>query len=246
MANSVRYSNGRLVYGGRLPRATFVEWTKGRTGRAVVDAAAREIRFALFGKTRAAGRRLWRQIAAAARDEDVADALNREIQGYLRRLGELAFADGLPRGGVGLRRLIVVPRVVVTGAAFLAIEDRLKTVPAFFALEGGNVVREFFIKTVVREADAAIVRARPSPSHPLDAGESWVSVGINLDFAWSLAPFDEPACDGHQYLAELTREPMTRAVRKAIAARIEKFEEALPSLCRAERNEVLRRALYAA
>jgi hypothetical protein len=54
--------------------------------------------------------------------------------------------------------------------------------------------------------------------------------------------FDEPAWNGHHYVIELTRDPITRAVRKAIAARIERFEASLPALPRAERNEILRRA----
>ena len=246
MGNCIRYSRGRLVYTGRMPRAPFAAWTRTQAGQAVIDDAASRVRFSFLGKIRTATRRTWRQVAQAARDEDVADAIDAEIGRYLHRLGELAFAAGLPRGGVELRRLIVVPRVLLNGAAFVAIERRLNLQPVFLGLEGGNAIREFFIKTLIRHADEAIARARPSPNRPLDAGETWVSVGLNRDFAWSMPPFDEPPCDGHHYVMELTREPITRAVRKAIAVRIEKFEASLPSLCRAERNEILRRALYAA
>lgn len=246
MAAWVRYSRGRLVYTGRIPRATFAAWTKTRAGHAVIEQTASRIRFSLLGKARSAVRRLWRQLASVARDADVVDAIELEIQGYLRRLGQLAFADGLPRGGVELRRLIVVPRVLLNGVAFIGIDRRLKALPAFMTLEGGTAVREFFIKTLIREADRAVAGARPSPSRPLEVGADWVSVGINADFAWSLPPFDEAPCDGHHYVLELTREPMTRAVRKATTTRIERFEVSLPSLCRADRNEILRRALYAA
>ena len=100
MAAWVRCSRGQLVYAGRITRAPFAAWTKTRDGRTAVDLAASSIRFSLLGRTRAAARRLWRQLAAMARDRKMANAIELEVQAYVQRLGELSFADGLPRAGV--------------------------------------------------------------------------------------------------------------------------------------------------
>jgi hypothetical protein len=246
MAGWVRYSRGKLTYAGRIGRAPFTAWITSRAGEVVVREMASTIQFALFGKRRAASRRLWRQLNAAARDEDVADAIQLEINMFPRRMGQLTFADGLPRGSVELRRLIVVPRVLLNNVAFMRLEQRLAALPAFMPLDGGSALREFFLKTLIREADRAVEAARPSPAHPLEAGPEWICVGVNRTFAWSLPLHDETPCDGHHYVLELTREPITRSVRKAIAVRVQRFEESLPSLCRADRTEALRRALFAA
>src|SRR2546428_13182902 len=105
MAAWVRYSRGRLVYTGRITRAPFAGWVKTEEGQAAVKQAAARIRFSLLGKTRAATRRLWRQLADAARDPGVVDAIDVEVQAYPPRLGELAFAEGLPPWRLGFRAL---------------------------------------------------------------------------------------------------------------------------------------------
>ena len=66
-------------------------------------------------------------------------------------------------------------------------------------------------------------------------------MGVNSDFVWRV-PFNAPAWAGHHYVLELTREPITRAVRKTVAERIHGFEQSLTSLSRIERNDILRRA----
>jgi hypothetical protein len=67
-------------------------------------------------------------------------------------------------------------------------------------------------------------------------------VGRNGSFDWRLPVLNEPPWAGHHYLLELTREPITRAVRKAVAASMTAMEKALPALARLERNDILRRA----
>jgi hypothetical protein len=246
MAAWVRCSRGRLVYTGRITRGPFVAWTATEEGQAAVKQVAARIRFSLLGKTRAAVGCLWRQLADTARDAAVADAVELEVQAYLPRLGELAFAEGLPRGGVDLRRLIVIPTVLLNGAACTTLARRLKQQPAFASLEGGASLREFFVTTLISEMAAAVAGARPSPGSPLTATADWISVGLNTAFVWRVPVFQAPPWDGHHYVLEVTREPITRAVRKAVAAKIDSFEASLPALSRAERNEVLRRALHAA
>jgi hypothetical protein len=246
MAGWVRDSRKRLVYAGRITRIPFVAWTKSPQGRKVVDKVASTIRFALFGRTRAARRRLWRELAAASRDEDVVATLQTELNVYLTRLGGLAFSPGLPGERVQLRRLVVVPNVLVNGDAYGALDTRLSAQPAFALLEGGEALRQFFILKVIEDIDAAIRRARPSPRNPREGGSGWISVGLNSTFEWLLPVNNEPGWPGHHYVLELTREPITRALRKAVAASVTRLEALLPTLSRLERNEILRRARYVA
>jgi hypothetical protein len=229
-----------------MTRAPFSAWKTTQEGRAAVDEAATRTRFSLLGRARSAGRRLWRQLVDAVRDDAIVNAIEIETQAYLPRLGGLAFAAGLPRGSVELRRLGVVPTVLLNTDAYTAIAKRLVGQQTFVTLEGGRALRDFFITTLVGEMEAAAAGARPSPRRPLAAGTDWITVGVNTAFVWRLPLLQEPAWDGHHYVLEVTRDPITRAVRKAIAARIERFEASLPTLPRAERNEILRRARSAA
>jgi len=246
MAAWIRCSRGRLVYTGRITRAPLTAWTKTPEGHGALMKAASRIRFSFIGKTRAAARRLWRQLVDATSDSGVADAIDLEVQAYLPRLGEMAFMEGLPRGGIDLRRLAVVPTVLLNGAAYSAIAKRLSDQPAFAALEAGDPVKEFFITTLIGEMEAAVAGARPSAGAPLTADGDWVSVGLNTSFVWRVPVFTAPPWNGHHYLLEVTREPITRALRKAVAAKIETFEASLQGLSRADRNDILRRARSAA
>jgi hypothetical protein len=237
----VRYRGGRARYSGWISRAPFNAWTKTPEGKAAIAAAADRLRLKWLAHTRAE-RRLWRQLASMARQRAVVVSIQSEADTYPARLQEFAYADGLPRVGIELHRLVVVPRVLVNGAAYGAIARRLHAVPAFATLEGGDALREFFLLTVVQDLDAAVSSARPSPKRPVAAGQDWVSVGLNHKFVWRVPLLKDPPWDGHHYVLELTRDPITRALRKAVAAAIEQIDSALPGLSRSERNEILKRA----
>jgi hypothetical protein len=250
----VRHRRGGARYAGRITRAPFVEWLATPEGQAVLDAAAARLRLRVLARRRAArlrlrflarrraARRLWREIALAARSDDVVAVVQSEIDAYPSRLQEFAYAEGLPRASVDLHRIVVVPRVLINAAAYGAITRRLRSVRAFAALAGGEALRDFFVLTLVRDMDAAIARATPSPKRPLAAGTEWVSVGIDGAFAWRVPLLNEPPWDGHHYVLELTRDPITRALRKAVAAAVQRLEASLPALTRVDRNEILRRA----
>jgi hypothetical protein len=242
MGACVGYSRGRLVYRGRITRAAFDRWTGTPPGQLAIDEAASYTGFSLLGRRWAARRRLWRQLAAAARDESVAAAIGEEAELYLPRTGELAYATGLPRSAVELRRLVVVPRVLLNGATYTAIAKRLYAQPVFAALEGGDALRTFFIERVVQEMDEAIERAHPASGRPLTAGEHWMTIGINRQFIWRVPLLQEPAWNGHHYVINSARDRMSRRVRKAVAAAIEEFESSLLGLSVAERLDILRRA----
>jgi hypothetical protein len=117
MSAWIRYSRQRFIYTGRIGRAPFSRWTQTEEGRATVDELAETIRFALFGRQWAARRRLWRALTAAAGDDTVIDIVRSEAQRYLKHLGDLAYADGLPRETIQLRRLVAVPTVLLNGNA---------------------------------------------------------------------------------------------------------------------------------
>ena len=238
----VRYSRGRVTYTGRITPGPFIAWAGTPEGRAVIDPLASRIRFSLLGKTRAARRRLWRQLAAMARDESVVAAVQREAQAYLERLSNFAYADGLPRTSISLHRLVVVPRVFLNGAAFKALLGKLSTCSAFAALEGGDALRDFFILTLIEHVDGAIAAARPTPQRPLPAGECWMTVGMNSRFVWRIPLTKDPPWDGHHYVLEITRDPLTRRLRKAVSESVEKIEASLTTLSREAREDIMRRA----
>ena len=242
MSGLVRSRRGRLSYTGRFAKADFLEWAETPAGRAEIAGLSSSIFFSFMGKSRAARRRLWRDLADAASDRDVVSIAQREIDAYIARIGELAYADGLPRVGIELHRLVVVPRALINGAAYTSIATTLIAHPAFTAVEGTGALRDFFILTLIRDIDAAVVSAGPSPVRPVATGKDWVTVGLNPSFVWRLPLLDEPAWDGHHYVLEQTREPMTRAGRKRLTAEIARLEGSLPSLSRLERTEIMRRA----
>jgi len=241
----VRYRRGRAWYTGGITRAPFVAWLAMPEGRATLEEAASHGRFAFLARARAA-RRLWRRLATAARDPDVVVTIQSEMDAYLGRLQEFAYAEGLPRVSVDLHRIVVVPRVLINGAAYGAIARKLRSERAFASLDGGDALRDFFVGTLIQHLDGAIAAATPSPKRPLAAGKEWISVGLDGAFVWRLPLLNEPPWDGHHYVLELTRDPITRAVRKAVVAAVGRIEASLPSLSRIERNEILRRALRGA
>jgi hypothetical protein len=241
----VRHCRGGARYAGRITRAPLVEWLATPEGQGTVDTVASRLRLRFLARQRAA-RRLWRQLAGAARDPEVVATVQSEIDAYLGRLQEFAYAEGLPRVSVDLHRIVVVPRVLLNAAAYGAIARRLRSVRAFTALEGGEGLRGFFVQTLIRDLDAAIARATPSPKRPLAAGADWISVGLDAAFVWRVPLLNEPPWDGHHYLLELTRDPLTRKLRKAVAEAVQRLESSLPALTRVDRNEILRRAMRGA
>src|SRR3954467_2472115 len=111
----VRYRRSRAEYTGRITRGPLVEWLTTAAGRAPLDAAEAQMRVPVLARTRAA-RRAWRRFAAAAADRDVVAIVQSELDAYLTRLEEFAYAEALPRVGVNLHRLGGGPRLLLHGA----------------------------------------------------------------------------------------------------------------------------------
>jgi hypothetical protein len=80
----VRLARGRVQYTGKIARASYAAWAESAQGQKALAHLAAGMRFALFGRLRAARRRVWRQLVRAARAESVVVALQRHIDDYLR------------------------------------------------------------------------------------------------------------------------------------------------------------------
>jgi hypothetical protein len=240
MKGPVRYSQGRVHYTGRIDRAAFAAWCESSKGRAVLDEIVSHMRFGLFGTMRAR-KRVRRELIRAARSEAVVAGLQRELDAYLARLNMFVLARDLPRVGVDLYRLVVIPRLFANGATYRRISTALDRHPAFATQNGRQSLRDWFILTVIDGIEAAVMQARPSLKRWLPAGDGWIIVGVNDQFEWRVA-FDGPAWPGHYYVLELERLPITRAFRKAATEGITRLEASLPSLSRLQRNEILREA----
>ena len=241
MKTPVRFSRVRSAYTGRMLRTSFDEWAASREGLSALNEVASQTFFALFGRRQAARSQVWKQLRRAARTETVALIAQRELDEYLPHLGTLVFARELPRVAVDLHRLVVVPRMFVNGQAYRRIDTAIRTEPEFAELEGGDSLCQAFAVTLVDSIAAAIAAARPSPEHPLSAGDEWIAVGVNEQFEWRV-PFDGPAWPGHYFVLELTRTPITRAVRKTVAETTAHLEASLASLTPLRRSEILRQA----
>lgn len=177
---------------------------------------------------------------ARPRDASVVNAIRTEVDLYLRRLAQLVYADGLPRVVVDVRRLVVVPHALLNAAAYQGMAERLGRLPEIAALDQSDALRDFLFLLLIADCDTAVARAKPSSKRPIAAGGPWVGVGVNTTFVWREF-FNAPTWSGHHYVLEVTRDPMTRKLRKAIEAAISAFEASLPTLSVVERNEILRR-----
>jgi hypothetical protein len=228
-------------YTGRLPRDRFKAWTDSPEGQPAVAQVASHIRFALFGRERAARRQLWNQLTAAARDHGVAAAIQQEIDGCLNWLDTLAHAQDLPRVTIEMYRLVAVPRFFMNAVTYRHVDAALRKQSAFMALEGGDAPRGWFVLTVIDAVEAALAAARPSPARPLPAGERWLTVGVNQQFEWR-APIQGPAWPGHYYVLERSPASMKRAFRKSANEAIAKLDASLPSLSVAHRTGILKQA----
>jgi len=241
MRTAVRYSHDRLTYTGRIGPESFTAWAESDCGRTVLEPVASRMRFALFGKRRAARRHVWRQVVETARTEEVVVAVQREIDAYLPRVDALAYARDLPGVSIDFHRLVVVPRLFASVEVCRRIDAALSALRVFAALDRGESLRLWLARTIVDALETALTGARPSPQRPLPADHDWIVVGVNEQLEWGV-PLQGPGWPGHYYVLELTRTPITRAVRRAAVEAIGRLEASLPLLSRVQRHEILSQA----
>jgi hypothetical protein len=236
-----KVQRGTLAYAGRITREPFTRWAATARGRDAVAAVARTIRFSLFGRARSARRRLWRALEAASRTASVTTAVTAEAGRYMQVLAGVAYADSLPRTHIALRRLVLVPRAMITGRAQAAVFGRLNQAPELAGVD--EAVRGFFLERLVIEMDAALQKSSPSPRRPVQAGGEWACVGVSLGTVWVDRLWAGPDGTGHVFMYEIPPAGLPRKERKALEAAIAQMTASVSSLSRAERATLVRSAV---
>lgn len=236
----IRFRRGALQWRGIDRTPGFDEWAQGE-GRPVVDDLVARKRFSLLPKRWLVLRQLRRELRQACGSETLSQVIQTQVSGFFHLLAEFAYVDALPRTRTA-RRLVVVPRVLINGAAFRQTRDRLQTHPELAQLTGGEPLRYYLFLQLVQEIDRALLSASPSPRRPVIAEGEWVVVGVDLTYAWFVPLQPGPVWQGHYLLYEAPRGRMRRADRKAFAVRMKELEPVLVELSRSQRDEILRSA----
>ena len=235
-----KVADSRVTYAGALSREPYTAWLATKPGKEAIDAVAKGIGFRLFGRARAARTRVWREVAEAARSEDGRVALQAAADLYVSAIGNLAYAQGLPRAVVAMRRLVLVPRALVATRARAAIVARLGECRAFAGRP--LLEREFLFEAALCEVDAAVRTARPSIQRPVSADDGWMCVGAETRFAWVDQYWSGAAWSGHWFVYERPREALSRADRKAIERAVEELQTSLNTLSRERRHALVKLA----
>lgn len=233
----------RLRYRGRIDRGPFAAWVDTAEGTKAIDAVAARLRFRLFGKRRAARGEVWRALKHAAKREPLRSALQGAADEYGRALGELPYGSGLPRTQVALRRIVVVPRVMMAARTRARVGTRL--------LQSGGMpdvadaVRAFFLDEIVVQLDAAVRRGRPSPSRPLRGAQEWTCIGVDTEYVWVDPYWSGPGWFGHLFVYEWPAAGISRRDRKALESAVKELQTGLGVLSRQSRNELVKAAAIA-
>jgi hypothetical protein len=235
-------SRDGLRYRGRISYAPFAEWIATPEGTGVLTSLAKAIRFAPLGRMRSARRQLWRALAATARSDSVAAALQAEADRYVALMAEIAYTDGLPCVSVERQRLVVVPRSLLNGVMKGRSETRWMAVDVVPWLGAGSPLHAFFCRQLVRELDQAVLSWRATPRRVLPTPQHWVSVGHETAFAWTVSIGSEPAARGHHYMFEIPHRGVGWRLRRAIRTRMSELDHSISLLTREERQDILRRA----
>jgi hypothetical protein len=232
----------RLRYRGRIGRAPYDAWAGTPAGDEAIAAAAKQIGFRLFGRRHAARRTMWRDLKTMSASPAGVAALDAAADVYARALSDLAYAQGLPRAQVGLRRLVLVPRALAAGRARSAIAARLRQCPQIDDL--GEALRGFLFERVVVELDAAARHARPSLKRPIRAHD-WTCIGVDTEFGWVDQVWSGAGWSGHFFVYEWPPAPLTRADRKAVAKAMTDLESGISTLSHERRQQLVNAAVRA-
>ena len=233
-------ADGRLRFRGRITKQPILEWVASADGTKAVDAAAREIRFSLFGRTGAARRRLCRALWGAMAAPSLRDAIAAECDKYLAAWTELVYAPSLPRTSIAHHRLVVVPRVMIMGRTTSGIAARMAA-----SLQSSGVDQQFstfFSRWILGRMDDAIRRAKPSPRRPVHAQESWACVEIDRELVWIDPLWTGPDWRGHVVMFEMPASRLQRRDRRQLEAAIGELQQSLPLLTRQQRDSAVRLA----
>ena len=240
---SFKVAGGRVVYTGRLTREPYTSWTATRDGSAAIAEVAKELGFRLFGRTRAARRQIWRELDAAARSEEGRAAMQAAADLHIRTIGTLAYAQGLPRTTVGLRRVVLIPRALVASRARAAVSGRLGECPAFASRPVRQ--RDFVFERVLAEVDAAARLAQPSVQRSIASGSEWSLIGADKRFQWVDQYWSGAGWTGHWFVYEQPREPLARSDRQAVEKAVDALKSSIVNLSRERRHALVQLAASA-
>lgn len=237
-----KVSDGRVRFRGGITRRPFSEWAATPEGAAAVEVVARELRFALFGRTRSAKRRMWRELEDVVNTEQVKGILETTPDWYANAMTELAYAPSLPRVAIAMRRLVVIPRTMIAARGRSAINARLMISTAYGDLN--ESLRAFLCDRLVFEMDDAIRRAKPTVKRPVSAREAWACVALDEKFVWIDPLWSGTDWLGHVFMYEMP-ERASRKDRREIEAAIEQLQQSLPELSQVQRDGTVRSAIAA-
>ena len=231
-------SGGRLRF-RRTTNDPVRAWLDSSEGTQVVQAAARQARFSLFGRARVARRQLKRTLSDAIAAPSTREALVAECEHFLAVWSQLAHAPALPRLTLEGRRLVVVPRTMIASRAAGGAARRLAA-----ALESSvpDGFKSFVTDWTLRAMDDAIRRADPQPKRPLHAPESWSCVHVDQDFQWVVSFEAGDPWRGHVLMFELPPGGLGRRQRQALGAAIAELTSSIPNLTRTARDGTVRMA----
>lgn len=236
-------SRERLGYRGRIDRAPYDRWTASRPGAQAIDAAGSQLGFRLLGRRRAARRDIWQRLNTASREEPLRSALDAAADLYMGAMSDLAYAAALPRTQIALRRVVLVPRVMIAARARNTALARLMRSPGMPDVD--DAVKAFFCDEVLAQLDAALLRARPAPSRPVGAPQQWKCVGVETSYAWVDPYWSGAEWFGHVFLYEWPPTGLSRRDRKALEGAINDLQSAIGTLSRDRRSELVKIAATA-
>ena len=231
-------AGGRLRFRGRITKQPIHEWVTSADGTKAVDAAAREIRFSLFGRTGSARRRMCRALWDAIAVPSLRDTIAAECDKYVAAWTELAYAPSLPRTSIACHRLVVVPRVMIMGRTTSGMTARIAA-----SLQSSGVDQRFttfFSRWILCRMDDAIRHASPSPRRPFHAQESWACVEIDSELVWIDPLWTGPEWRGHVVMFEMPAPRLPRRDRRELEAAIGELQQSLPLLTRQQRDSAVR------
>jgi hypothetical protein len=236
-----KIADGRLRFRGRITHEPIVEWLTSEDGIAAVQAAASQIRFALFGRTRAARRRMRREIWSVIDTPAVRASIAAECDHYLTAWAELAYAPSLPRATIALHRVVVVPRTMILARTLSRVITRLAACPGIADLP--DPFKVFFARRILCAMDDAIRHAAPSPRRPVRTQESWACVAVDTDFIWIDPMWSGLEWRGHVTMFEMPATRLQRRERLELEAAIEQWKQTLPTLSRRQRDGTVQVAM---
>ena len=234
-------ADGRLRFGGRISRDPVREWLATDVGAAAIDEAARDARFSLLGRRRAARRRLTRALTEAISGSRVRETVATECAGYLASWTPLAYAPSLPRLSIAYRRLVVVPRAMILWR--IAARSAARIAASLPETGVPDTFRTFFSQWVVGGIDRSVSIAAPSPQRPLHAEESWACVAFDADTIWVDTSRSGREWQGHVMMFEMPAPRLQRRQRQELASAIARLADSLPNLTRPQRDKTVRTAM---